>query len=169
MGCLTGGTTRDCTTKISGGSNLLYIADRADITSLTYDTDGSVNGITMVATKVFFKFVFAPNTSGFTETTANENSATQVTQEYVFSLRGRSQAYRNAVEELTNCNCGMTVIHGENTGLLWIWGFDETEEAFLTAAVGTSGVAKTDPNQETVTLTAIASKKALVFADTVPV
>jgi hypothetical protein len=169
MGCITSGVTRDCTTKISGGSNLLYIADRADIASLTYDVDGSVNGITMVATKVFFKFAFAPNTSGFTETTANENGATQVTQEYVFSLRGRSQAYRNAVEELTNCNCGMTIIHGENTGLLWIWGYDETEEAFLTANVGTSGVAKTDPNQEAVTLTAIASKKALVFADTVPV
>jgi hypothetical protein len=169
MGCITSGTTRDCTTKISGGSNLLYIADRADITSVAYDTDGSVNAITMVATKVFFKFAFAPNTSGFTETTANENGATQVTQEYVFSLRGRSQAYRNAVEELTNCNCGMTVIHGENTGLLWFWGFDETEEAFLTANVGTSGVAKTDPNQETITLTAIASKKALEFAATVPV
>lgn len=169
MGCITSGTTRDCTTKISGGSNLLYIADRADITSLAYAVDGSVNAIVMDVGKVFYKFAFAPNTSGFTETTANENGATQVTQEYVFSLRGRSQVYRNAVEELTNCNCGMTVIHGENTGLLWIWGYEETEEAFLTANVGTSGVAKTDPNQETVTLTAIASSKALVFGATVPV
>ena len=169
MSCITSGVTRNCNLKISGGSNLLYITDRADIASLTYDTDGSVNGTTMVATKVFYKFVFAPNTSSFTETTANENSATQVTQEYTFSLRGRSQEYRNAVEELTNCNCGMTIIHGENTGLLWIWGYDETEEAFLTANVGTSGTAKTDPNQETITLTAIASKKALVFSDTVPV
>jgi len=169
MSCLTSGVTRDCTTKISGGSNLLYITDKQDIASLTYDVDGSVNGITMDVGKVFYKFAFAPNTSGFTETTANENGATQVTQEYKFSLRGRSQVYRNAVEELTNCNCGMTVIHGENTGTLWIWGYEETEEAFLTAAVGTSGVAKTDPNQEEITLTAIASFKALVFTDTVPV
>lgn len=169
MSCITSGVTRDCSTKISGGSNLLYVVDRADIASLAYAVDGSVNAIVMVAAKVFYKFAFAPNTSSFTETTANENGATQVTQEYVFSMRGRSQTYRNAVEELTNCNCGMTVIHGENTGLLWIWGYDETEEAFLTANVGTSGTAKTDPNQETVTLTAIASKKALVFGTTVPV
>jgi len=163
MACLTGGTTRDCSTPISGGSNFLYLAQTSEIATVTVGIAGNVTAIAMVGLAVFYKFQFAPNLSAFTEALTNENCSTQVTQTYAFTLRGRSNAYRSAVMELANCCCGMTAIHGENTGLAWLWGFDETEEAYLTANEGTSGTAKSDANQEVVTITAVATKKARVF------
>ncbi len=161
--CVTGGRTRNCAASISGGSNFLYLTDKEDVATVTVGAGGDVTGITMGVGLIFYKFQFAPNTAVFTESLTNENCATQVTQTYVMNWRGRNQSDRNSIMELADCCCGMVAIHGENTGLAWLWGFDETEEAFLTANEGTSGTAKSDPNEEIITLTAIATTKARVF------
>lgn len=161
--CVTGGRTRNCAASISGGSNFLYLTDKEDVATVTVGAGGDVTGITMVSTLVFYKFQFAPDTAVFTEALTNENCATQVTQTYVMNWRGRNQDDRNSIMELADCCCGMVAIHGENTGLAWLWGFDETEECFLTANEGTSGTAKSDSNEEIITLTAIATTKARVF------
>ena len=162
-GCITAGVTRSCTTAISGGVNFLYITDTSKIDTVTVGVGGDVTAIVMDVGEVFFKFEFAPNTAAFTETMTNENCATQVTQQLVAIFRGRNQDYRDSIMELADCCCGMTVIHGENTGLAWIWGYTETEEVFLIGNEGVSGTAKSDPNQETITLQALATSKARVF------
>ena len=151
--CVTGGRTRNCATAISGGSNFLYLTDKEDVATVTVGAGGDVTGITMGVGLIFYKFQFAPNTAVFTESLTNENCTTQV----------RNQSDRNSIMELADCCCGMVAIHGENSGLAWLWGFDETEECFLTANEGTSGTAKSDPNEEIITLTAIATQKARVF------
>ena len=163
MACLTNGRTRSCTTKISGGSNFLYLADWQDLASVTVGAGGDVTGITMVGPAVFYKYEFAPESAQFTEELTNENCATSVTQQYVMNWRGRNQNDRNQIMEFADCCCGMVAIHGENTGLAWIWGTSETEEVFLLTASGASGLAKADANQEIITLQAIATEKARVF------
>jgi len=161
--CVTAGRTRNCATSISGGSNFLYLVDKEDVATVTVGVGGDVTGITMGALLVFYKFQFAPNTAVFAEAMTNENCATQVTQTYTMNWNGRNQTDRNSIMELADCCCGMVAIHGENTGLAWLWGFDETEEAFLFSNDGTSGTAKSDSNTEVIVLQAIATQKARVF------
>ncbi len=159
--CVTTGRTRNCATSISGGVEFVYLVDKEDVDSITIGANQEVTGIVMnPIAAVFFKFEFAPDTAQFTEALTNENCATAVVQTLVMNWRGRNQDDRNSIMELANCCCGMVVIHGENTGVSWIWGFDQTEEAFLSAADGDSGAAKSDPNQEVLTLVANATKKA---------
>jgi hypothetical protein len=161
--CVTAGRTRNCATAISGGSNFLYLTDKEDVSTVTVGVNDEITGITMVALTVFYKFQFAPDTASFVEAMTNENCATQVTQTYTMNWRGRNQTDRNSITELANCCCGMVAIHGENTGVSWLWGFDETEEVFLFSNDGTSGVAKSDPNEEIIVLQAISTKKAREF------
>lgn len=161
--CVTAGRTRNCASAISGGSNFLYIVDKQDVTTVTVGAGGDVTGITMGVGLVFYKFQFAPDTAVFAEALTNENCATQVVQTYTMNWRGRNQSDRNSIMELADCCCGMVAIHGENTGLAWLWGFDETEEAFLFSNDGTSGTVKSDPNEEVIVLQATATKKARVF------
>jgi len=146
--CVTAGRTRNCSTAISGGVEFVYLVDKEDVASITIGANNEVTGIVMnPAPAVFFKFEFAPDTAQFTEALTNENCATSVVQTLVMNWRGRNQDDRNSIMELASCCCGMVAIHGENTGISWIWGFDQTEEVFLTAADGDSGLAKSDANQ----------------------
>ena len=57
----------------------------------------------------------------------------------------------------------MVAIHGENTGLSWIWGFDETEEVYLFTGDRDSGTAKSDTNQVAPVLQALATSYARDF------
>jgi len=160
--CITGGRTRSCSTAISGGCNFLYLVDYEDVDSVTIGAGGDATGIVMNPVgAVFYKFQFAPNTAVFSESITNENCATQVTQTFTMNWNGRKQADVNLIKDLADCCCGMVAIHGENTGTSWIWGYSETEEAFLSGVEGTSGTAKSDANQEIITLTAISTKKAV--------
>lgn len=164
--CITTGLAKDCTTKVTGGSSQLYLAPKADIVEPIQDPTGEVTAVTMVATKVFFKVEFAANESLFTEET---DANGQVTQQYTFVSESRYQAQRNFIQELIDCRCGVSVIHKENTGKSKFWGFEDTEEAYLLSNSATSGTAKSDRNQETVVLQALATFKANDFTGTVPV
>jgi len=163
MACLTSGVANPCGAKVSGGSNFIYLAEKADVATVTVGAGGDITAIAMVGLAVFYKFEFDKKTGAvFTEDLTNE-TATQVLQQYVMDFKGRSNVTRNAVMELAACDCGLVVIHGENTGAVWLWGFDETEEAFLLGSASTSGRLKSDANIETPTLQAMATEKARVF------
>ena len=161
-GCLTGGNTKSCSAKKTGGSNYLYLTDRSNVVSLTIGANGEVTGITMVALEVFYKFEFAANKSQFLEAMNNEGGP-QVTQTYNMIWESWDQAQRNVLTEMINCNCGMVAIHGENTGVSWIWGFDQTEEAYLFTGDRDSGTAKSDINQVAPVLQALATEYAREF------
>jgi len=166
MGCLTSGLTNPCTLKKTGGSKQLHLANKADIDTITQDPTGEVTGVTMLLGAVFFKVQFAANQAGFTE---NVDANGQVTQAYTFVSESRYQTQRNFIQSLVDCGCGVTVIHAENTGKSMFWGYEDTEEAFLLSAEGVTGTAKSDPNQETVILQALATTKANEFTGTIPV
>lgn len=169
MASLTGGTTNNCATPISGGVSAFYITDAANVAAYVLNLANEVTGVTMALATVFYKFEAGQDTKGFTEEVTNENCSFQATQQALLTLRGRSQAYRNTIMELGNSCCGLAVIHIENTGLQWIWGVDEDERVFLFTNSGSTGLAKSDPNQEAVVLQATATKKARVFTGVIPV
>ena len=164
--CVNGGTVRDCNTPKVGGSNFLYLADKVGILSRTLDALGEVSAYTMDTGEVFYKFEFAPDQSSFVETREESGAITQV---YTFVLEARDQAKRNIIQALSDCQCGITVIHGENTGKTWTWGYDDTDEAKLLTNVNDSGTAKTDVNIMTVTLQAVSTVFSREFTGTIPV
>ena len=63
----------------------------------------------------------------------------------------------------------MVAIHKENTGKSWIWGYKETEEVLLFTGTRDSGTAKSDPNQVTPVIQALATEFANEFTGVVPV
>ena len=161
-GCITSGLTKSCVDVKTGGSPFLYITDRTNVVSVTVGVNDEVTGITMVALEVFFKIEFASNQSQFLEALNNEGGA-QVTQTYNMVWESWTQTQRNVLLEMVRCNCGMVVIHGENTGKSWIWGLAETEEAKLFTGDRDSGTAKTDVNQVAPVLQALATTYAQEF------
>jgi hypothetical protein len=169
MACLTSGRVKNCAAAISGGNKFLYLTDTQDIDVVTVGVNEEVTGVTMLLAAVFFKYEFAADTASFTEELTNENCATLVTQQFVMNWRGRNQDDRNQIMEFADCCCGMTAIHCENTGTSWIWGYDETEEIQLLSSSGTTGLLKSDANEEVITLQATATKKARTYTGVIPV
>ncbi|OED34713.1 hypothetical protein AB832_06990 [Flavobacteriaceae bacterium (ex Bugula neritina AB1)] len=164
--CVTTGLTKNCTIKRTGGSSGLWIANRTDVDTIVQDPTGEVTTVNMVSAAVFYKVEFSSNQSNFNETTGETG---EVIQQYTFVSDSRYQEQRNFIQSLIGCGCGFVVIHRENTGKTWFWGFEEGEEANLFSNVGDSGTAKADPNQETVILQASATIKANEFTGTIPV
>lgn len=169
--CITAGISRDCGRPISGGLSEVYLADRKGVDSLTVGIDGSVSAVTMVAplTDFFYKFEFKPDSASFAESITNENCSTLVTQTLTMSFVGRSQADVNSIKELLNCCCGITAIIFENAKdgsgnkIGRVFGFDDTEELFLTGVEGGTGVLKSDANEFILTFTATATGPAVVY------
>jgi hypothetical protein len=160
--CLQAAFQRSCNVVKSGGSNFLYLANRTDVDDITIGVNGEVTGILMVGLGVFYKYEFAPNQSSYAEPSTNEGGF-QATQTYNMVWESWDQTQWNAMMDMVACNCGMVVIHGENTGKVLIWGFDETEEAYFFSSDRNSGTAKSDTNQTPIVLQALATKPAREF------
>jgi hypothetical protein len=145
--CLTEGYSITCTEGgCSGGIGNIYFAPAADVATITYDPDGSVTA----------------------EAMAVANCNIVVEQSITWIDPCRNDTLRQRIEELANCCCGMIVIHTELTGVTWIWGDFVRRRARLATNDATSGTALADQNQEAMTVTASASKKAVAFTGVVP-
>ena len=161
--CITNGRSKQCATPISGGSPFFYLTDTQDIATVMYGLNDEVTGVTMVVGGKYLKMQGADDTSVFTESGTNENCSSQWVQTYTQNWRGRNQDDRNTIMEFANCCCGMSAIHGENTGKAWFWGYGQTEEIQLLTDETTSGAAKSDANESVLVFQAIATKKAVEF------
>jgi hypothetical protein len=166
--CLGSGLQKVCNAIKTGGVSALYLTDRTNILSITQDVDGKVTGITMAALTYFYKFEFKSNATQFLEAFTNEGGL-QVTQTLTEVWESFDQIQRNLLMDMSKCNCGMSAIHTENTGKSWFWGFKDTEEIQLFSGDRDSGTAKSDPNQVTPVLQALATEFANEFTGVVPV
>jgi len=166
--CITTGRFRDCSRPISGGLATVYLADRKCVDSIAQDANDAVTGVTMVdpLTDFFYKFEFKPDSASFAESITNENCSTLATQTLTMSFVGRSQADIQTIKELLSCCCGLTAIVFENQRdtsgdkIGRFFGFEDTEELFLTGVEGTTGVLKSDANEFILTFTATATQPA---------
>lgn len=156
MGAITGGQSINCNKSCPGGVRKLWLANKDDIDEITYDTDGSVLTIVMVATKVFYEVQFKKNTKLFEETAVIGADGCNVGWNQAFTGIGqcRDQETRNFLIELANQSCcGIVVIHEEQSGAVQLWGhLDENHASLGDGTVISTGTAITDPNQVTINL-----------------
>jgi hypothetical protein len=113
------------------GIAVLYAAQCADVTDLTFDTDRKISAITMASGKVFKRIEFEKNTAFFNQAKTKVKSSTNVAQTISFIEAGLSNEVRNALEDL-NCNCCLFVIVKDNSGILHAAGisYDSVNETW---------------------------------------
>ncbi len=169
MACLTAGRNKQCSTGISGGLKAIYVADKADVASLTGGAGAAITAITMNGAGVFYKYEFKRDTAFFNEELTNENCSTQVTQQVGMSWTGSTQADISTIMELANCCCGMVVIVEYSNGVKKLSGFDENEEYLLETTNINSGSAKSDAFEAIITLATTATRLADTFTAAIPV
>ena len=166
--CLGSGLQKSCDAIKTGGVSELYFANWSDFVSVTQDVDGKVTAVTMQPATVFHEFEAKSNSIQFVEDFTNEGGF-QNTQTLTQVWESFDQTQRNQIMSMAACNCGMVCIHKENTGKSFIWGYEKTEEANLFTGNRDSGTAKSDTNQITPVVQALATELAHEFTGVVPV
>jgi hypothetical protein len=166
--CLQAALDKACDAIKTGGVSELHFANWADYVSVTEDVDGKVTAITMQPATVFYEFNAKANSIQFVEDFTNEGGF-QATQTLTQVWESFDQTQRNQIMDMAACNCGMICIHKENTGKRYIWGYKKTEEAYLFTGNRDSGTAKSDTNQVTPVVQALATELAREFTGVIPV
>lgn len=174
MSILTQGLTLSCADKSTKGSiRAIYIANSDDLTSYTLGADEYAS-VTMVATKVFYKFEFRKDTAEFREEVTVENGVKLVTQEIEFFEPCMEQAKRDLLACLCE-GCGFQVLVelACNPGAPFVVGYSEDtlkeRDIEVVSISGTSGKAISDGSGYTVTLGTTATEMARTFTGVVPV
>lgn len=173
--CLTTGIPADCNEFGAGGIDKVWVAPLDAVDSVTI-TAGVVTAITMVVGPpdgLFYEFIPYQETTVFNEPLERAQVSSKFTQTLQALFPIRTTAKRTAIMELVNCNCGLVIVHRENTGKLWIWGLTKDQEATLgvgfgaqlsSGTTGTSGTAISDSNNETLSFEAVSTFKAYEVA-----
>ena len=142
------GITRDCATNM-GGLKAVYIANAADVTSVTV-TSGVVTAITMASTKKFYKYDFAPGSSSMTSNwqVSAENGTKYVETDLTMIFNRMDSTKRLEIVALAQAE--LAVVVEDNNGNMWYLGNDEP--VMLNGGDGQTGAARGDRNGYTVTL-----------------
>ena len=174
MFALTAGLTKSCAAR-SGGMVRLYLANEADVTSFTLvGGTGAYSAVTMVATKVFYKFDFEQDSAGFKFDGTLENGSFKVDKTIEFFINLLSQVNRNGLQEIADSSsCGMIAIVEDNNATKWVFGYTEKflkeRPMKLQTNASDSGKAFTDANGTTVTLIGTDNEYPRTFTGSVPV
>lgn len=160
-----GGLTRDCNTN-RGGIKEVYIANYDDVASLT-ESNGAITGITMVTSKVFYKYAFRPQTAELTHTAQvnNENGVSYIesTLNLVFAKMETSKRLEMNALALGD----LVVIVKDNNGKLWYLGHDNPVKA--TGGDSGTGKAYGDSNRYGITLSDYSNEYPMEVTASVPV
>lgn len=151
MSCLlTSGVTRSCGFQF-GGLKKVYIANFEEVTGVTYQTDGTITGITMSSGKVWYQFEYEPNTAQKLEELVAGAVSRFVNQTLNMKLAGVTQAKKVVLDSLANAT--LSVILQTQDDKYWYYG-EPTKSAGLRATVLSidSGTAQADDAAVTITL-----------------
>ena len=156
----TGGKKENCNYKVSGGNKkVLYFANRCDIDTISIDTDGIVDDITLVGGASFYSVVAQKDTLTWTESATFPNKF--ITQTVVFNVTQLSDnadkniAYQEASEfaqEFINADGEYVFIIQTRLGVWRIFGADAGME--ISAGENISGAAIADVSANTLTFVA---------------
>ena len=142
------GIARDCS-KNMGGIKTVYIANSADVSSVTV-TSGVVTAITMAASAKFYKYVFVPGTSSMTSNwQVNAENGTKYVETDVQLVFNRMDSTKR-LEIVALAQTDMVVVVEDNNGTMWYLGYDEGVQ--LNGGDGQTGTARGDRNGYSVTL-----------------
>ena len=167
---LTAGYTQACTAN-AGGVRRVALASRADVSTWVLDPNGTITGITMVATKKFYEFEAELETVEFVENGSFANKTTLFEQSINMTWLPYGSAARTALINLFDESpCGMVCIHLEETGTAFIWGILPTDTAEdkkfvvrMNTSARTTGRALNDASQVELQLTSRNILPAAIF------
>lgn len=152
MACqLTKAIALDCIDSV-GGIKAAYIGVDVAISSVNYDADNLITGITG-ATGTFYQYELPKDTASFTETfnISNTNGTAYYDQAITINIQKLSAEKRNQLLLLSR-NRDIKVIFQDNNDNYWLMGKDRG--GVITAGTSVSGTAVGDASQYTITITA---------------
>lgn len=142
------GITRDCATNM-GGIKKVYIANRADVDSVTL-TSGVVTAITMVSTKKFYEYQFALGTSSMTSNwQVSAENGTKFVETDLQMIFNRADSTKR-LEIVALAQAELAVVVEDNNGNMWYLGYHEP--VLLNGGDMQTGTARGDRNGLSVTL-----------------
>jgi len=151
MACVTfsGGIAKDCANNI-GGLTKVYLTDFDNIVGYT-QSGGTVSSITMASASYFYEFEFNRNSATFTEDLVKsvEAGSALFEQTLTLTIPRRDVSKRNTLSLLTQRD--LAVIIKDSNGLFWYPG--QVEGMYLSESTSTSGTAKADANNYSITFT----------------
>lgn len=165
------------------GIEAAWFASKGDISSLTFNAGGQLTAIAMVATKVFVKWEFEPDTAFFNQPKTVVKRSAFYKHLLTFINPKISTDIVNSIESLDACGmCGLIAIIKDNNGKFWIAGvkyFASTGDyslvgMFPAASDGlvTGANSESDSNQATTALEGKVGKiarESLVAEGSIPV
>ena len=150
MACVSfsGGIPKDCNNNV-GGLTKLYLTDFDNIVSYT-QVGGTVSAIILASASNFYEFEFNRNSATFTEDLVKsvEAGSALFEQTTTVTIPRRDVAKRNTLALLTQRD--LACIFKDSNGLYWYPG--ATEGIYLSESTSTSGTAKADGSNYTLTL-----------------
>jgi hypothetical protein len=150
MSCVSfsGGIPKDCNNNV-GGLTKLYLTDFDNIVSYT-QAGGTVSAIILASASNFYEFEFNRNSATFTEDLVKsvEAGSALFEQTTTVTIPRRDVAKRNTLALLTQRD--LACIFKDSNGLYWYPG--ATEGIYLSESTSTSGTAKADGSNYTLTL-----------------
>lgn len=177
MACVTSLTTGlagtcEAVKKAGGVNKEIYAGSVKDISSVTYDADGGVTGITFSTGKQMVKFVgrIAKNTASEplqAEGEGNVNIFTHTVQPVLYHF---TQAERNAIEDLFSLDNAFFILP-MRAGQFVVYGLSKDADQIqdfglkVTEADDAVGLALNDQNAQTATFAGDMKHKALIFGE----
>lgn len=159
---LTAGLAKDCNPN-SGGIQRIALANVADITTIS-QTSGTIDTITMVATKVFYEFEAEQDSVEWRENGELVNGSLKYTEEIEMFFRKQNATTAAALREIGENLCGMVAAVKTTNGETFIVGWSENlgleRPLKLASDASTSGKELTDLSGGTITLAAMVDEKA---------
>lgn len=169
MACIiNSGVLKECAHNF-GGLKTIYLANYADIESITYAATGSTNNITAItlaSNAELYEFQFVKDTGQVLEELQKNGASSYIQQTLNFQLNGITQAKKEVLNDLSLSTVVAFVKKADN---LWrIYG-EQKNSAGLEATVLTidSGTAQNDPAGATITLVGASLDYANVVDDTI--
>jgi len=158
------GITRDCSSNM-GGIKKVYIANAADVTSVTL-TSNVVTAITMASTKKFYEYAFALGTSSLTSNwQVNAENGTKFVESDLLMVFNKADSTKR-LEIMALAQAEMVVVVEDNNGTQWYLGY--FEPVLLNGGDLQTGTARGDRNGITVTLRESSPELPLPCTATVP-
>ena len=158
MSCVSfsGGIAKTCDNNI-GGVVKLYLTDFDNVLSYTA-SGGTVSSITMATASSFYEFNFNRNSATYTEDLVKsvEAGSALFEQTLTVTIPKREVSKRNTLALLTQRD--LAVIFQDANGLYWMSGL--VEGMYLSESTSTSGTARADGSNYTLTLKAFEMDRA---------
>ena len=136
-----------------GGLSVIYIIDKANVSTVTLNASNEVSGITLVSGTTFKTFNFRKNNANFAST--GNRSDENGTLFYTTVLEAKFNKMETAKRtDMAAISAGNTyVIAKDNNGLYWLIGYSTLNTYVFGNTVGNTGAAMADANQYILTLT----------------